>query len=318
MYTLVDKKNKIYYVNGKIIKHIPINKYGIDGLIESCIMRQIKHPYINHAEYSYCDRKGLYIIQKPAIDNYYKWRLRNIPDRKLMMMYINQLISAVKILHDLNIIHGDIKSQNILMYEDGIRLSDFSHSTKYTWNREYICCTSTHRPIEVWLGSVWNEKVDIWALGCTIFEMVYGYSLFADQSMMYSDKLKDRYINAIRYWSGKHTDINFIKPLLPDCFDPSDPINKLILSCLKYNPYDRYIDTEICDNLEPIFTRYGYTDIVDDSIIEYVNRLSSRGIDYNSALWLSYKMINRKCLSEYTIDIDDEVKICNRLNCVLW
>ncbi|KAA6381679.1 MAG: putative NEK protein kinase [Streblomastix strix] len=52
---------------------------------------------------------------------------------------IGQIVSAVNQLHDINIIHGDVKPENILMTEDfRIKLSDFGLARKLQEGREYI------------------------------------------------------------------------------------------------------------------------------------------------------------------------------------
>ena len=105
------------------------------------------------------------------------------PDHALSRRWCQQLALAVQYLHSHQIIHCDIKAANVLLYSDNnIKLTDFSISIK-KWSKSEIftrgACTSTHRAPECIEGKAWSEKIDIWSLGCTFYEFMFGASLFA-------------------------------------------------------------------------------------------------------------------------------------------
>jgi serine/threonine protein kinase len=83
-----------------------------------------------------------------------------------------------------------------------IRLNDFSLSIPVMDPREGLktetVYTSTHRPMEIWKGMKWSFHSDIWALGCTFYELAYGAHLFPDQR---NNSEVDANINVQEEWA---------------------------------------------------------------------------------------------------------------------
>ena len=80
----------------------------------------------------------------------------------------------MKALHDLKIMHRDIKCANILVGEHGaVKLADFNVS-KVT-NQNGLLKTQTGTPYyaspEVWKNKPYDYKSDVWSLGCVMYEM---------------------------------------------------------------------------------------------------------------------------------------------------
>ena len=79
-------------------------------------------------------------------------------------------------------IYRDLKLENILLDEEGfIRITDFGLS-KISLNARSICGTLVYVAPEVFGGSSYSKEVDYWALGCLIYEMIYGKSAFYSDS----------------------------------------------------------------------------------------------------------------------------------------
>lgn len=244
------------------VKCMDVGKGGIPCLMETSIMSIIQHPYINTAIEIYPTNNKLYIIQDIAESDLQDWRQKNVPTEEQIKKWSYHLIQAIACLHKQDIIHGDIKASNLLLYKtDTIKLSDFTLSTKVGWNNSYEVCTCTHRPLEVWLNRSWDKSVDIWALGCTLFEIVYGHTLFPDQ-IRRSTKIKQseteeyvkttfdsKFINAILDWTYKgpinqsnnisYRDTPYLTFNLPNSFRLDKDINRLIVSMLQTDPLKR-------------------------------------------------------------------------------
>ena len=150
-------------------------------LSECVFMSTVSHTFINSAISIGLTEYKVFCIQDLAVCDLSQWRHNNIKiDSNQMKIWLFQVASALQYLHQQEIIHGDVKASNVLLYSNNtIKLTDFSLMIKNTWikNGTHVC-TSTHRPLEAWIGSNWDFSVDIWSYGCLIHELLFNKHLF--------------------------------------------------------------------------------------------------------------------------------------------
>lgn len=167
-----DSKNVIKFIQGDTL--------GIKNYIEYFIFSNLDKKYITKCSKIEIDDDGLIkvIFEKADMDlkDYIqKTKLTNKRKKQIM----KDILVSLEYLHSFNIIHGDIKPSNILVFGNTIKLTDFNLSFVQLEDAKISkrLYTMTYRPPEISEERA-SLKSDLWALGCTFFEIYYGYEYF--------------------------------------------------------------------------------------------------------------------------------------------
>lgn len=95
-----------------------------------------------------------------------------------------QCLEALVYLHHLNIVHCDLKPENILMKSYSrceIKVIDLGSSCFLTDNLSLYVQSRSYRAPEIILGLPYDQKIDIWSLGCIFAELYTGEVLFPNE-----------------------------------------------------------------------------------------------------------------------------------------
>lgn len=193
------------------VKKMECNNYGITSLLELSIMSTYRHSNISYAEHIKVVENSIYIFQQIAEMDMSEYIRDNNPNNAITKLWSYQLLSAVYYLHKHRIIHCDIKPNNVLIYDDNnIKLIDFTFSLmKINEDDTYghnVGCTIYSAP-EVLAGNLWSTQIDIWSLGCTLYELATGENLVPEQincdkkcSIRTKKLIKDLTLSSITEW----------------------------------------------------------------------------------------------------------------------
>ena len=132
----------------------------------------------------YCGDKNL----KKFI-NEYKEKKQFI-DENTIYNVILDICLGIKTIHKNKIIHRDLKPENLFLTKDNrIKIGDFGISKQLTTINQYansMVGTSNYMAPEILKNNYYNYKVDIWAFGCIIYELLTLKVCFVGQSALYN------------------------------------------------------------------------------------------------------------------------------------
>ena len=137
------------------------------------------------------NRKGiLYLVFEYIEKNMLEILEKNPSGLKpeMVQKYLYQLLKAIDYCHKHNIIHRDVKPENLLINstETSLKLCDFGFARILPQNEGYMTdyvATRWYRAPELLLGTGdYDREVDCWAVGCIMGELTNGQPLFPGES----------------------------------------------------------------------------------------------------------------------------------------
>lgn len=169
---------------------------------------------------------------------------------KQILFFITPICKALNYAHQQNVIHCDVKPENIMIDQNGtVYLTDFGIALTRGNENNFLGTAGTpaYMAPEQIQGSVVNPQTDIYALGIVLYELFTGVKPFQGITGSQQQSVSER----IRWEQVR------LQPVPPAQINPllDKHTNEVILKCLQKNPRQRYFDTiELMHALEEIST----------------------------------------------------------------
>ncbi|KAL8198944.1 UNVERIFIED_CONTAM: hypothetical protein K2H54_030180 [Gekko kuhli] len=147
--------------------------------IQVGVLKQVSHPFVHCLGDSWQGQRHLFIMCTYCStgDLYTFWKSVGPFTESIIRLFATELVLVLGYLHNLGIVHRDVKMENILLDERGhLKLTDFGLSRHLPWGkRAYtICGTLQYMAPEVLSGGPYSHAADWWSLGVLLFALASG------------------------------------------------------------------------------------------------------------------------------------------------
>lgn len=165
----------------------------VDAMREARLLSNLNHPNIVKFLDSFVDGEFFCIVTEYCeggdLDDKIKaWKkIGKRFDESLILAWFIQLVLAVKFMHEKRVLHRDLKTRNIFLKNNLIKLGDFGIS-RILMGTSDMATTFTGTPYymspEVLKHEGYKYKSDIWSMGVVLYELCNLQHAFQGESLM--------------------------------------------------------------------------------------------------------------------------------------
>ena len=190
-------------------------------------------------------------------------------EETMIRRYTREILHGLEYLHENGLVHCDIKSSNILMGRENVKISDLG-CAKFVGGvaGDEYSGTPVFMAPEVVRGEEQGFGADIWALGCTIIEMATGRNPWPE----FDDPL------SALYRIGFSDNL----PEFPSWF--SEKAKDFLGICLKRDPKQRMSASELMKH--PFFEELGFES---EQVKEFIAFSSPKSV-FDQSVWDSFEV----------------------------
>ncbi|XP_054721833.1 serine/threonine-protein kinase Nek8-like isoform X2 [Uloborus diversus] len=167
-----------------VLKEIVVDQMSVEerqvSMNEAKVLAMLDHPHIVPYYESFLEDKMMKIVMEyvpgGTLFEYLRQRNGELLVEKEVLHYFGQLVYTLQHLHSKLILHRDLKSQNILLTQNKkiLKIGDFGISKVLSSKSKAstVVGTPCYYSPELCEGKPYNQKSDIWALGCILYELM--------------------------------------------------------------------------------------------------------------------------------------------------
>lgn len=135
-----------------------------------------KQRIIQNTVLEFCDESLEHVLKRLDHERTYL-------DMATLKKYIRQIFNGLKNMHELGISHRDLKPENILLKDQIVRICDLGSSkvldkSPASMNTPYVVSRYYRAPELILACHKYDFSIDIWAVGCILFELLLKTPMF--------------------------------------------------------------------------------------------------------------------------------------------
>lgn len=210
--------------------------------VEVSVLERLNHPNIVKFHDMYEDYHAFYVCLEyvPGGELLDRITKKSVYTENQARDVCKVILGALKHVHDHNIVHRDVKPQNLIMQnqidDTAVTLIDFGFAAEAPEpTLTGLIGTSIYMAPEIYNRRPYGKPVDMWAFGVVVFILLSGYAPFSDENQ---DELVESVTTAsisfdATYWTCTSPEAkDFISQLLT-----VDPISRLTVDQALRHPW---------------------------------------------------------------------------------
>lgn len=181
VFKVKDKRDNIIYA----MKIIDLTQTTVEEKLkffnESEIISALDNPCIIKYKESFEEEGKLFLISEYASGGNMKIKLEKAKDKGIkfsdnqILIWLSQMCLGLSHIHSKNIIHRDLKLENILVtFSNSIKISDFGLSVQlpdFNSKANKIVGSELYIAPEVYSNKGYNKSADLWSLGIILYQL---------------------------------------------------------------------------------------------------------------------------------------------------
>ncbi|GFN79182.1 serine/threonine-protein kinase nek11 [Plakobranchus ocellatus] len=181
----------------KVLKEISVGDLQpdetVDAMHEARLLSKLNHPGIVKFHDSFIDGEFFCIVTEYCEGGDLDHKITEFKksgksiDEKNVLSWIIQLLLAVQYMHSRRVLHRDLKTRNIFIRNNRMKIGDFGIS-RILMGTTDMASTFTGTPYymspEVLKHEGYNSKSDVWSIGCIMYELCTLEHAFMGQGLM--------------------------------------------------------------------------------------------------------------------------------------
>ena len=196
--------------------------------------------------YTFQDEESLYFALEYCPNGEFLGLIEGLGqfEHELVQFYAAELVNVLEYMHGQGIMHRDLKPENILLAQDNhIRLTDFGTAKDFAMvesqgiseakrmqRRGTFVGTAEYVSPEILADSSAGPAVDLWALGCIIFQIYAGRPPFRAQTdFLIFERIREGVIDFPPEVAVDLIQKSFIKNLIKDLEQVKEAVQMTIM-----------------------------------------------------------------------------------------